>query len=89
MSQYRWLFAVAGAVTCMMVVTVAQNVKAQFQPTGGQILPPRAVTKTCNVSPAFGAFKGVWESWLVFEDGAGTLRSVDDSCEVRQTIRRQ
>jgi hypothetical protein len=40
-------------------------------------------------SPAFGAFKGVWEEWLVFEDAAGTLRSVDDSCEVRQTIMRQ
>jgi hypothetical protein len=89
MSQFRWLFAVAGAVLGVMALTLVHNVKAQIQPPRGQILPPRVVSKTCNVSPTFGAFKGVWEEWLVFEDAAGTLRSVDDSCEVRQTIRRQ
>jgi hypothetical protein len=89
MSQFRWLIAVAGAVVGVMALTLAYNVKAQIQPPGGQILPPRVVAKVCNVPPAFGAFKGVWEEWLVFEDAAGTLRSVDGSCEVRQTIRRQ
>lgn len=89
MSEFRWLFAAVGAVLGVVALTLAHNLKAQFQPTRGQILPPRAVIKTCNVSPAFGALKGVWEEWLVFEDAAGTLRSVDDSCEVRQTIRRQ
>ena len=89
MSKSRWLFAVAGAVLGFVALTLVHNVKAQFQPSGGQTVPSRVVTKTCNVPPDFGAFKGVWEEWLVFEDAAGTLRSVDDSCEVRQTVRRQ
>ena len=87
MSRFRWLFAVAGAVLGVMAFTVVHNVQAQVQPRG-QILPPRVVTKTCEVSPTFGAFTGVWGEWLVFEDAEGALRSVDDSCEVRHIIRR-
>jgi hypothetical protein len=89
MPQFRWLFALAGAVVGVMGLALAHNVKAQFQPTGGQNLAPRAVIKTCNVSPTFGALKGVWEDWLLFEDSAGNLRSIDSTCEVRHTIRRQ
>jgi hypothetical protein len=88
MSQLRWLFAVAGAVLGAMTLTVAHNVQARVQSPGGQIVPS-VVSKACDVPPAFGAFKGVWEEWLVFEDAAGTLRSVDDACQVRQTIRRR
>jgi hypothetical protein len=88
MPQFRWLFAVAGAVLGVMALTLAHNVQARVQPPRGRIVPA-AVTKACDVPHAFGAFKGVWEEWLVFEDAAGTLRSVDDSCEVRQTIRRR
>lgn len=89
MPQFRWLFAVAGAALGLMVLTVAHNIQAQVQPPGGRILPPRSVTRTCNVPPSFGAFTGVWEGWLIFEAADGTLRSVDDTCAVRQTIRRQ
>jgi hypothetical protein len=88
MVTFRWLFAGVGGVLGLVGLTLAHNIKAHVQPPG-QALPPPVVSKTCNVSPAFGAFKGVWEEWLVFEDAAGTLRSVDDSCEVRQTVRRQ
>ena len=89
MSQFRWLFAVAGAVLGVMALTLVHNVRAQIQPPGGQILPPPVVVKTCNVSPAFGTLKAVWDDWLLFEDSAGTLRSIDSACEVRHTIRRQ
>ena len=89
MSQFRWLFAVAGALVGVMALTLAHNVKAQIQPRGGQILPPRTVIKVCDVSPSFGALRGVWGEWLLFEDAAGSLRSVDGSCGVRHMIRRQ
>lgn len=89
MSQFRWLVAAGGGVVGLVALTFAHTVSAHLQPPGGQIQPSPVMTRTCNVSPAFGAFKGVWEEWLVFEDAAGTLRSVDDSCQVRQTIRRQ
>jgi hypothetical protein len=44
----------------------------------------------CNVSKTFGTFKAVTaESWLLFEDEAGTLRAVDYGCHVQRVINRQ
>jgi hypothetical protein len=44
----------------------------------------------CNVSKTFGTFKAVTaESWLLFEDEAGTLRAVDYACKVQRVINRQ
>ena len=42
----------------------------------------------CSVTLAYGPLRGMWESWLVFEDGKGTLRAIDDRCRVRQVIDR-
>ena len=44
----------------------------------------------CNISKSFGTFKAVTsESWLVFEDEAGTLRAVDYGCRVQRVFNRQ
>ena len=44
----------------------------------------------CNVSKSFGTFKAVTEeSWLLFEDEAGTLRAVDYGCHVQRVFNRQ
>ena len=88
MSTLRWLFAVAGTVVGIAAITLVHNVQARVQPPG-QTMSPRMVASTCAVPPAFGAFKGVWGDWLVFEDAAGTLRAVNNACEVRHAIARQ
>jgi hypothetical protein len=44
----------------------------------------------CNISKSFGTIKAVTtESWLIFEDEAGTLRAVDYGCHVQRVFNRQ
>jgi hypothetical protein len=57
--------------------------------TGARPASVNAKTDDCNISRSFGAFKAVTpESWLLFEDEAGTLRAVDYGCKVQRVIKR-
>ena len=69
MSKFRWLFAAGGAVLGILATTVTDNLQAPQ----AQGVPPRTRTKTCDVSPSFGAFEGARDEWLVVEDAAGAL----------------
>ena len=50
----------------------------------------KAQSHDCNISKSFGTFKAVTaESWLLFEDEAGTVRAVDYGCHLQRVFNRQ
>jgi|RhiMetdeSRZDD1v2_1073273.scaffolds.fasta_scaffold3830508_1 hypothetical protein len=44
----------------------------------------------CRVSSEFGGLRGATpEGWLLFEDQHGTVRVIDNRCQVKRTVGRQ
>jgi hypothetical protein len=72
--------AIALCVGALMVSGVTTGARpASVNPNPGD----------CNISKSFGTFKAVTaESWLLFEDEAGTLRAVDYGCGVQKVMKR-
>ena len=71
-----------------MLIGLALATLTRFDVLHAQQANVFASPARCSVTLAFGPLRGMWDSWLVFEDGKGTLRAIDDRCRVRQVIDR-
>jgi hypothetical protein len=73
------------AVALCVAVLLGSSVMSGARPASVNAQP-----HDCNISTSFGTFKAVTaESWLLFEDGTGTLRAVDYGCHLQRVFNRQ
>jgi hypothetical protein len=74
------------AIALCAGVLLVMGVTSGASPAASVQVQPR----DCSVPKSFGTFKAVTpESWLLFEDEAGTLRTVDYGCRLQRVFTRQ